>query len=491
MGKRTIKLSILCVFSLCMLLYAKDSLEYVNCAKDGENGVDGLKEAISVTVSPDNKHVYTVANADDAVSFFARDIGTGALTYVGSLEDGSGGVDGLNNVKDVTISPDGNHVYTVGGYGEDAVSFFSRNSETGVLTYVGFLKDGVDSVDGLQGAWSVAVSPDGNHVYVAASNDNAISYFSRNSTTGELTYIDCVIDEQGGVNGLAAAYGVTVSPDGNHVYAAGHNDNAVACFSRDSSTGALTYIDCIIDGAGDVDGLKYANTVTVSPDGKHVYVAADGDNAIACFSRNSGTGTLTYIGFLKDGVDSVDGLGKASSVTVSPSGNLVYAAASSDDAVSFFKRNTETGVLTFLGCIKDSDTNVDGLNSASAVAASPDGNHVYATSQFDHAVTWFTVFEDPTSIENDNIFHSSLFLNISPNPFNLTTSIHINLLNKNVVSLKIYDVKGREVAVLLENWEMSGFKRVNFNNRDLTSGEYFCELKTEKELLIRRLLLIK
>ncbi len=64
--------------------------------------------------------------------------------------------------------------------------------------------------------------------------------------------------------------GVTVSPDGSHVYATGYSDDAVAVFSRNSSTGALTFVEVLKDGTGGVDGLDAAYGVTVSPDGSHV-----------------------------------------------------------------------------------------------------------------------------------------------------------------------------------------------------------------------------
>ena len=43
--------------------------------------------------------------------------------------------------------------------------------------------DGVGGVDGLWGAHSVTVSPDGSHLYAAGQLDNAVAVFSRNSTT--------------------------------------------------------------------------------------------------------------------------------------------------------------------------------------------------------------------------------------------------------------------------------------------------------------------
>jgi len=54
---------------------------------------------------------------------------------------------------------------------------FSRDTATGALTFVGVRQDGVGGVDGLAGAASVTVSPDNRHVYVAGSNDDAVAVF--------------------------------------------------------------------------------------------------------------------------------------------------------------------------------------------------------------------------------------------------------------------------------------------------------------------------
>ena len=99
----------------------------------------------------------------------------------------------------------------------------------------------------------------------------------------------------GGVDGLDGAYSVTVSPDGNHVYAGGYTDDAIAVFSRNSSTGALTYVEMQKIGVGGVDGIRAVTSVVVSPDGKHVYATGFHDDAVAVFTRNSSTGALTYL----------------------------------------------------------------------------------------------------------------------------------------------------------------------------------------------------
>jgi len=61
-----------------------------------------------------------------------------------------------------------------------------------------------------------------------------------------------------------------------------------------------------------------------------------------------------------------------------------------------------------------------------------------------------------------------------PNPFNPTTTIEFNLAVPSVVTLKVYDLTGREVAALINREEIpEGFQAVDFDARSLSSGIYF------------------
>jgi len=366
-------------------------LTFVEFQKDGVNGVDGLDGARSLTVSPDGNHVYVAGYGEDAINVFSRNSTTGLLTFIEVHKDGIDGIDGLSETMAVTISPDGDHVYAV-GFDDDALVVFSRNNTTGALTYVQKLEDGQNGVDGLYGAYSITLSPNGNHVYVGAFRDNSVAVFSRNSSTGELTYVEVHKDGVNGVDGIRGNQSLTVSPDGNHVYADGTFDHSVAVFSRNTSTGSLTYVEKQTKDVGGVDGLHYPHGVSLSPDGKHLYVAGTSDNSIAVFSRNSSTGALTYLEVHKDGVNGVDGIKQPFGLTVSPDGDHVYVAAATGDEIAVFSRDSSTGTLTYKELHKDGLNGVDGLNGAWAIKVSPDQKHVYIASRYDDAVAVFSVF---------------------------------------------------------------------------------------------------
>lgn len=78
-----------------------------------------------------------------------------------------------------------------------------------------------------------------------------------------------------------------------------------------------------------------------------------------------------------------------------------------------------------------------------------------------------------------------------PNPFNPTTNIAFRLPENSDVSLKVYDMVGREVAVLIDEVMSSGQHSASFDASGLPSGVYFYRLETSTGSLSRKMTLIK
>src|SRR5437764_6852796 len=364
-------------------------LRFSGAQVNGTGDVTGLNGAYGVTVSPDGKQVYVAGELDNALAVFSRDPATGALTFVEVEHDTVGGAAGLKGAHAVVVSPDGAHVYVASSVA-DAVVVFSRDAASGALSFVE-RKRNRGNVSGLNGAESVAVSPDGLHVYVAGRNDNAIAVFERDVASGMLTFVEEQRSGTGGVEGLLGAKSVAVSPDGAHVYAAGSLDDAVAVFGRDATTGKLTFVEAQRDGANGITGLAGARAVTLSLDGADLYVAGATDDALAVFSRDAATGKLTFVEAQHDGAGGVNGLNGANAVATSPDGTYVYVTGSVDAALAVFQRDAATGALTFVEQKRNGVGGVAGLHGAAAVAVSPDGYSIYATGSTSDAVADFEV----------------------------------------------------------------------------------------------------
>jgi 6-phosphogluconolactonase (cycloisomerase 2 family) len=291
--------------------------------------------AQGVAVSPDGAHVYVASTFTDTLTVFSRDPSTGRLSFVQVVDDDDAGIDGLAGARAVALSPDGLHLYAAAS-GDDAITVFRRDPATGVLAFIETHEDEVGGVTSLEGARGLAVSPDGAHVYAAASVDSAITGFRRNPATGRLSLGEVLRDEVAGASTLDGARAVALSPDGLHLYAAASRDDALTVFRRDPSTGALAFVEAHEDEIGDVNGLNGAQAVAVSPDGEHVYVAAEVDKALAVFHRDSASGALTFVEREHEGSDGVAGLDGVRAVAVGAAGQVYTASAERDGSLAVF-----------------------------------------------------------------------------------------------------------------------------------------------------------
>ncbi len=298
------------------------------CVADAGAGpctaAEGLLGARAVTVSPDGRSVYAASADANAVAVLDR-AADGGLTpkaglagCVSSPESGDcTPARGLLGATAVATSPDGANVYVVSGEG---VAVFDRAGDgtltqkpdrTGCITETGTA--GVClSAKALNTPTSVTVSPDGASVYVASAGSAAVAVFDRvagGALAPKPGAAACISGaDTGGAcergRGLAEAQSVTVSPDGISVYVTSRTDRVVgdvlfdgdgyvAVFDR-SATGELTQpvgaAGCVTEDGSDglcidAEGVRGPTALAVSPDGRHAYVAAFGEGAIAAFDR--------------------------------------------------------------------------------------------------------------------------------------------------------------------------------------------------------------
>lgn len=163
---------------------------------------------------------------------------------------------------------------------------------------------------------------------------------------------------------------------------------ATACISGETG---LSLRCAVIPGAtagGFNSGLDAVESTTVSRDGKWVYAAARGDDAIARFKRRRTTGALAYRGCVSGDANSAcrkirsavsgglgSGLDNVRSLILSRDGESAYGIAADDDAVARFDR-TRRGKLVYRGCI--------GGNSGASCKETPGASPAGEDSGLDH-----------------------------------------------------------------------------------------------------------
>ena len=210
---------------------------------------------------------------------------------------------------------------------------------------------------------------------------------------------------------LTSPEDIAVSPDGRHVYVAAYNSHAVATFSRNRRTGLLEQLPgrrgCIHHrnrSGGCTVGRALGGPIAlaVSPDGRNVYVASAGSDALTTFSRNRRTGALRQAPGVKGCISARPGddclvgraLNEPTSVVVSPDGERVYVAGRRFPSGIAILARASDGSLTQAdgagGCVTHRGgfecASARGIGSPEEVAVSPDSRYVLVAGMRSDAV---------------------------------------------------------------------------------------------------------
>ncbi|MCB0722340.1 MAG: S8 family peptidase [Ignavibacteriae bacterium] len=158
---------------------------------------------------------------------------------------------------------------------------------------------------------------------------------------------------------------------------------------------------------------------------------------------------------------------------------LMYAAA--DPSLIALSKTDPDSVAALMKMMMME--NVDSLASLSNILSKGRLN-LYKSVLAASTITAVTV--------NNNVTPESYKLSQNyPNPFNPATNIEFSIPVKGFVSLKIYDITGREVAQLVNTHLYPGLYTANFDASRLSSGVYFYTLRAEGFTQTKKMLLVK
>ena len=141
-------------------------------------------------------------------------------------------------------------------------------------------------------------------------------------------------------------------------------------------------------------------------------------------------------------------------------------------------------------------TGPNNLNYIDSIGISPGNMYEYRVaaytgagqSGYTNVVTILVTGIEPTG--TDIPVSYSLYNNY-PNPFNPTTKVKFDIPKNDFVSLKIYNMQGQEVGVLVQENLSAGRYEMEFNGANLTSGVYFYRLETSSFVDTRKMMLVK
>lgn len=324
-----------------------------------------------------------------------------AVEFEQDVIDQQNQVVGLASPTALALSPDGAFAY-VTSEALDSVLVFQRLATNGRLVPVARYDIDAPGFEtaGLATPLDVVVSPDGRHVYVAASEAGAVVVMARDAVTGTLTFLENQDDTGAAGANLGGVRRLQISADGNHLYAAGALAGALVTFSRDPATGALTVLEAEVNGVDDPDDTGDAVESMIRPaglalsaDDSQVYVASRFGDAVQVFDRDDDPasedfGRLRFVTAYRDGALGIVGLDGAFNIGVSADNAHVYVAAEAENAIVLFDRNPD-GTLQQRAVWARQSPDRPGLLGVQGLAISPDGLEVFAGGFADNSLTIF------------------------------------------------------------------------------------------------------
>jgi hypothetical protein len=122
-----------------------------------------------------------------------------------------------------------------------------------------------------------------------------------------------------------------------------------------------------------------------------------------------------------------------------------------------------------------------------------DANHTFILQNSAVPIVLSTKFGSLTGIaKSDDLIPNKYSLEQNyPNPFNPSTIIKYSVAQRSLVSLKIYDITGREVMSLVNQELNAGNYQVTFNASKLASGVYFYSIRSNDFVSTKKMMLIK
>ena len=134
-----------------------------------------------------------------------------------------------------------------------------------------------------------------------------------------------------------------------------------------------------------------------------------------------------------------------------------------------------------------------GITSANVQALIFDNRSGYVFAGTDHVGVWRRPISEIIAAVHEAsatpAFHR-LFQNY-PNPFNPSTTIRFAIARAENVELKVYDVRGRLVVILFDEWKDPGQYTAQWNTESMPSGAYFIRLTAGQFTQTQKMLLLK
>ena len=247
----------------------------------------------------------TASATTGALSTFSLNA-NGDLTYVTTRTDGAG----FSNIRYDAVSGTPGVLGTVTATGSAGVRSYSLHTDGSLTLNASGNSNSSAAESAHQGSYSYFIDTASNSLRVVDGSNNVVQTLS------------------GNVNGLVGATDVAVSPDGNFVYVTSQSGDTLSVYQVTSAPQPLQLLQSLHNGSDGVRGLAGPSDVAVTPDGKYVVVVSGSGDTLGVFARNAATGKLIFAQVVRENVGGIQGLEAPTSLAFGASydGNNVLTA---------------------------------------------------------------------------------------------------------------------------------------------------------------------
>ncbi|HKJ81655.1 MAG TPA: T9SS type A sorting domain-containing protein [Ignavibacteriaceae bacterium] len=248
----------------------------------------------------------------------------------------------------------------------------------------------------------------------------------------------------------------------------------------------------------------YSRTMAVSKDGNTIYNVGYTNNAIIVYQRPDEFSKYVAVDTILKGF-------ACESIAWNPKTGYLWASSGSNDGQPNNYADTTTSYTynTWYAYDVNTKTIMDSLHwhyrfSADSTAAtdprpraiafSPTGDTAYVgcfNNPRSYMVERFVNTATAVKNEPSNVIKNYALSQNYPNPFNPTTEINYTVAKAGFVTLRVYDILGREVANLVNGYKNAGNFNVNFNASRLASGTYIYQMSVNGVTISKKMVLLK
>jgi len=360
----------------------KIELKRVSFIQNSSNEINGLDNPRTAVLAPDGKQVFVASADDDALAIF--DVDENFTLTLSQIFRNDEVVSGFVGATRVILSDDGMVAYVVSFY-DSALVILEQNahgtfeykrtisdtekwfSKTGAPIAVAEEQDKL----ALLGAYDITKTADNKQLLVASSASNALSIFNIGNT-GEITFKQAIRDTQNSEYALSGAVSVITSPNSEQIFLASYAEDAITIFNR-SAQGEITFSQTLKNKTMGIKDMVNPHRLVMSTDGQFLYVACGGGNSVVVFVKNS-MGKFNLLQSISNNEKGISGLAGGVGITLSPDQKNLFIAAEEDNAVVVFDRSNN-GLLKLNSILQDKS-----IEGASSVNVSADGKHLFVTS---------------------------------------------------------------------------------------------------------------